>query len=90
MQRCEDKINSLLGQLAEWIPLKNDLSRDDRLKLTRRLKEIREQREANRALLEETLSKVGTAIEKIALGKKVVSAYSNPRSKQELFLKKNC
>lgn len=90
MSEAAGKIDSLLIEIAEWLTLKQEISVSDKLELAKKFKAAREQREANRRLLEETLTVTGTTITKLSSGKKTLNAYSNPLSKKELFLKKDC
>ncbi len=90
MAEAAGKIDSLLIEIAEWLTLKQEIPVSDKLELAKKFKAAREQRETNRRLLEETLAATGITISKLSSGKKTLNAYSNPLSKKELFLKKDC
>lgn len=90
MARAAGKIDTLLMEIAERLTLKQEIPVNEKLELAKEFKTAREQREATRRLLEETLAATGTAITKLSSGKKTLNAYSNPLSKKELFLKKDC
>lgn len=90
MTAAADKIDCLLTELAECLALQQEMPREKKQELAKKFKAVREQREANRRLLEKSLKTTGSAITKITSGKKTLNAYSIPLSKQELFLKKDC
>lgn len=90
MTEAAGKIDCLLVEIAECLTIKREIPAEKKLELAKRFKAVREQREANRRILEETLAATGTTITRISSGKKTLNAYSNPLSKKELFLKKDC
>lgn len=90
MTAVAEKIDCLLTELAECLASQQEMSREKKQELAKKFRAVREQREANRNLLEKSLTNTGSAITKITSGKKTLNAYSTPLSKQELFLKKDC
>ncbi len=83
-------IDNILSELSEKMLSAKSLNSDQTRELARVISRVREKRQNNRMLLEDVIQETGRAIGRVNSGRRVLQAYSNPASGEELFVKKEC
>ncbi len=90
LEKCGIAIDNILGDLSEKMLSAKSLDPDQAGELARVIAHVREERQNNRMLLESVIQETGRAIGRASSGRRVLRAYGNPRSGEELFVKKEC
>lgn len=85
-----DEIDILLKKFAEVLSTGRQLPREAADLLEQKIKALRLQREANRALAERTIHQIKTSIKTGSTHRRAIKAYHPSQLKNELLVKKEC
>ncbi len=90
LEKIVSNIESALNSLFDYLPEINNIPGDRKEILFKEISTVKKMREKNRDIIENLITEFGEGINKIKLGRRATSAYSDNRLFPERFIKKKC